>query len=134
MFNLLPVKNIKILLSSVLTVFAVLAVFVVMSLISSISTSAFSSDTSSFVSKIVYKVDGTNITNITPPACIVAGDANDTCDFEIRYYSAATGGTLRGTEVFPDVEIGQYDGVHNLNALVTLPDGSITSVIVVEIK
>lgn len=75
---------------------------------------AQSSATSSFSTKIVYKNTGLNIVGSTPPACIVNGDANDTCDFRIRYYSAQASGVLRGTEIFEDIEIGQYYGLLNL--------------------
>ncbi len=55
--------------------------------------------------------EGLNVTNGSP-ACVVSGA--DTCDFRIRYHSAATAGTLFFTETFENIEIGQYGGVFEL--------------------
>ncbi|HLD03318.1 MAG TPA: hypothetical protein VJC17_00935, partial [Candidatus Dojkabacteria bacterium] len=72
---------------------------------------AASNDTINFQGKIVNVADGTNVVNGSP-ACVAAGA--DTCDFRVRYYSAATGGTLLATEEFLNVEIGSYDGIFKL--------------------
>ena len=72
---------------------------------------AASNDTVNFQGKVVNKVDGTNVVTGSP-SCVAAGA--DTCDFRVRYYSAATGGTLFGTEEFLNVEIGDYEGIFKL--------------------
>ena len=58
--------------------------------------------------------EGLNVTTGSP-ACVVSGNANDTCDFQVRYYSGKTSGTLFFTETFENVEIGQYSGAFNLS-------------------
>ena len=58
--------------------------------------------------------EGLNVTTGSP-ACVVSGNANDTCDFQVRYYSGKTSGTLFFTETFENVEIGQYNGAFNLS-------------------
>ncbi len=67
--------------------------------------------------KIVRNDAGYEGLNVTAgsPACVVFGNANDTCDFQVRYYSATTLGTLFLTETFENVEIGQYNGAFNLS-------------------
>jgi hypothetical protein len=37
------------------------------------------------------------------------------CDFQVKYYSASSGGTLLLTEDFSNVEIGQYNGAFTLS-------------------
>jgi predicted GH43/DUF377 family glycosyl hydrolase len=77
---------------------------------------ALSSDTINFQGKIVRNDTGYEGLNVTAgsPACVVAGNSNDTCDFQVRYYSASTGGTLLLTEAYANVEIGQYNGAFTL--------------------
>jgi len=72
-----------------------------------------SSNTLNFQSKIVNLVDGTNIDTGTP-ACVVAGNSNDTCDFRVNIYDAASGGNLLFSEDHIDTEIGHYNGIFNL--------------------
>jgi hypothetical protein len=55
--------------------------------------------------------EGLNVVNGTP-TCVASGA--DTCDFQVKYYSASTAGTLYLTEEFENVEIGDYGGVFNL--------------------
>jgi len=78
---------------------------------------ALSSDTINFQGKIVRNDTGFEGLNVTTgnPACVVAGNANDTCDFEVKYYSASSGGTLLLTEDYQNTEIGQYNGAFNLS-------------------
>jgi hypothetical protein len=77
---------------------------------------AATSDTINLQGKIVRNDTGYEGLNVSEgnPSCIVAGPANDTCDFRIRYYNASSGGTLLLTEEFSNIEIGQYMGVFNL--------------------
>ncbi|HNW23271.1 MAG TPA: hypothetical protein PKH06_00710, partial [Candidatus Dojkabacteria bacterium] len=93
----------------------------------SISTSAYAltSETINFQGKIVRNDTGHEGLNVIPgtPACVVDGAGNDTCDFQVAYYTASTGGTLLLTEKFNNVEIGQYDGVFELS----LGSGSMTT-------
>ncbi len=76
-----------------------------------------SSDTINLQGKIVRNDVGYEGLNISAgsPACVVSGDGNDTCDFRVRYYDAATAGNLLLTEQFSNVEIGQYVGVFNVS-------------------
>jgi hypothetical protein len=76
--------------------------------------SAQAADTINFQGKIVNKPDDTNLTPGTP-ACVVNGSNNDTCDFRVSIFNAASGGTLMWQEVHPNVEIDQYNGLFNLN-------------------
>jgi len=78
---------------------------------------ALSSDTINFQGKIVRNDTGYEGLNVTTgnPACVVAGNSNDTCDFEVKYYSALSGGTLLLTETYQNTEIGQYNGAFNLS-------------------
>ncbi len=55
--------------------------------------------------------EGLNVVTGTP-TCVASGA--DTCDFQVKYYSASAAGTLYLTETFSDVEIGDYGGVFNL--------------------
>jgi uncharacterized delta-60 repeat protein len=55
--------------------------------------------------------EGLNVVNGTP-SCVSSG--SDSCDFKVKYYDAASSGTLEYTEEFIDVEIGDYGGVFNL--------------------
>jgi len=64
--------------------------------------------------------EGLNVVTGTP-SCVQSGA--DTCDFQVKYYSASTSGTLYLTETFSNVEIGDYDGVFNLS----LGSGSFTT-------
>lgn len=79
--------------------------------------------TINFQGKIVRNDSGYEGMNVTTgsPACVQAGA--DTCDFQVKYYSASSGGTLFLTETFVDKEIGQYGGVFELS----LGSGSITA-------
>jgi len=79
--------------------------------------------TINFQGKIVRNDSGYEGMNVTTgsPACVQTGA--DTCDFQIKYYSASSGGTLFLTETFADKEIGQYGGVFELS----LGSGSITA-------
>ncbi len=78
---------------------------------------ALSSNTINFQGKIVRNDTGYEGLNVTTgnPACVVAGNSNDTCDFEVKYYSASSGGTLLLTEHYQNTEIGQYNGAFNLS-------------------
>ncbi|MBU1119768.1 hypothetical protein KKA50_01040, partial [Patescibacteria group bacterium] len=78
---------------------------------------ALSSNTINFQGKIVRNDTGFEGLNVTTgsPACVVAGNSNDTCDFEVKYYSAASGGTLLLTEDYQNTEIGQYNGAFTLS-------------------
>ena len=97
----------------------------------SISTSvyALTSENINFQGKIVRNDTGHEGLNVIPgtPACVVDGAGNDTCDFQVAYYTASTGGTLLLTETFggvaTGVEIGAYDGVFELS----LGSGSMTT-------
>jgi hypothetical protein len=87
------------------------------------TTYAQTSDQISLQGKIVRNdtgYEGLNVVNGTP-ACVASGA--DTCDFQVKYYSASTSGTLYLTETFSDVEIGDYGGVFNLK----LGSGSVTT-------
>ncbi|MDD3474796.1 MAG: hypothetical protein PHP08_02755, partial [Candidatus Dojkabacteria bacterium] len=64
--------------------------------------------------------EGLNVVNGTP-SCVNSGP--DTCNFQVKYYSASTSGTLYFTETFSGIEIGDYGGVFNL----TLGSGSTTT-------
>ena len=77
----------------------------------------YSAYTINLQGKIVRNDTGYEGLNVSAgsPACVVDGAANDTCDFRIRYYNASSAGTLLLTEVFSNVEIGQYKGVFNLS-------------------
>ncbi len=95
----------------------------------SISTSAYAltSENINFQGKIVRNDTGHEGLNVIPgtPGCVVDGAGNDTCDFQVAYYTAATAGTLLLTETFSNVEIGQYDGVFELS----LGSGSMTTTV-----
>ncbi|HRX43967.1 MAG TPA: hypothetical protein P5059_01810, partial [Candidatus Dojkabacteria bacterium] len=86
---------------------------------------ALTSDNINFQGKIVRNDTGFEGLNVVPgsPACVVDGAGNDTCDFQVAYYTASTAGTLLLTETFTNVEIGQYDGVFELS----LGSGSMTT-------
>jgi hypothetical protein len=73
-------------------------------------------ETFNFQGKIVRNDAGNEGLNVTAgsPACVSLGPTNDTCDFRVKYYTAATSGTLLGTEVFANKEIGEYNGIFNL--------------------
>ena len=73
--------------------------------------------TINFQGKIVRNDTGYEGLNVTAgnPACVVDGNGNDTCDFEVKYYTAASSGTLLYTEDFANVEIGQYNGAFTLS-------------------
>jgi len=74
-------------------------------------------DTINVEGKIVRNDAGHEGMNVVTgsPACVVTGNSNDTCDFRVRYYSSATGGTLYLTETFQNIEIGQYNGGFNIS-------------------
>ncbi|MDX9739298.1 MAG: hypothetical protein RBT33_02985 [Candidatus Dojkabacteria bacterium] len=76
---------------------------------------AQTSSTINFQGKIVRNDTGYEGLNVTTgsPACVKAG--SDECDFQVKYYSASTSGTLYFTETYTDVEIGQYGGIFNLS-------------------
>jgi hypothetical protein len=76
---------------------------------------AQTSTTINFQGKIVRNDTGYEGLNVTTgsPACVASGA--DTCDFQIKYYSASTGGTLYLTETFINKEIGDYQGIFNLS-------------------
>ena len=78
---------------------------------------AATDSTINFQGKIVRNDTGHEGLNVVAgsPACVVDGDGNDTCDFQVRYYSAASAGTLLMTENFSNVEIGQYNGAFTLS-------------------
>lgn len=88
---------------------AVVMVFLAIELISPVSAAA--NQEIKFQGKIVNKATGTNIS----PACILSGAGNDTCDFRISVYDAASGGTALWSEILTDVEIGEYNGIFNLS-------------------
>jgi hypothetical protein len=84
---------------------------------------AQTSDQISLQGKIVRNdtgYEGLNVVEGTP-TCVASGA--DTCDFQVKYYSASTSGTLYLTETFSDIEIGDYGGVFNLK----LGSGSATT-------
>ncbi|MBN1915368.1 hypothetical protein JW796_00005, partial [Candidatus Dojkabacteria bacterium] len=64
--------------------------------------------------------DGTNLTT-SDASCIVAGSSNDTCDFRFRIYDNSSGGNLLWEEIQSDIEIGEYDGIFQVQL------GSVTS-------
>ena len=107
-YCLKPVKNIFIFLGIILPTFL---------LISAKESYALSTNTINLQGKIVRNDTGYEGLNVSTgnPACVVAGSANDTCDFRVRYYSASSGGTLFLTEEFSNQEIGQYNGAFNLS-------------------
>ena len=78
---------------------------------------ALTSENINFQGKIVRNDTGYEGLNVVAgtPACVVSGSGNDTCDFQVAYYTAVTGGTLLFTETFSNVEIGQYQGVFELS-------------------
>ena len=78
---------------------------------------AATDSTINFQGKIVRNDTGYEGLNVTTgnPACVVSGNGNDTCDFRVRYYTASSGGTLLLTEVFSNIEIGQYNGAFTLS-------------------
>ena len=90
-----------------------IAIFLLTSLIFIVPSLAASSDTSYFQGKIVIKSDGTNISE-NNPSCVINGSANDTCDFRVGYYSAATSGDLLWQEDFLNVELGDSNGIFSL--------------------
>ncbi len=104
-------KN-KLLLHNRIFLFIVLptAFFFIFPILSSVSAS---SNTLNFQSKIVNLVDGTNIDTGTP-ACVVAGNGNDTCDFRVNIYDDPTAGNLLFSEDHINTEIGHYNGIFNL--------------------
>ena len=77
--------------------------------------SAQTSSTINLQGKIVRNNSGFEGMNVTTgsPACVQVGA--DTCDFQVKYYSALTGGLLFLTETFTNREIGQYGGVFELS-------------------
>ena len=87
-------------------------------------TYALTSETINFQGKIVRNDTGYEGLNVVPgtPACVVDGAGNDTCDFQVAYYTASTLGTLLLTETFTNVEIGEYEGIFELS----LGSGSVT--------
>lgn len=95
-------------------VFFIFAVFLAYIVLPQSADSA-TSDTINFQGKIVQNSAGNEGLNVTPAstACVVDSGA-DTCTFRVRYYDAATLGTLLATETFSAIEIGDYDGVFNL--------------------
>lgn len=74
-------------------------------------------DTINLEGKIVRNDTGYKGLNVTTgsPACVLSGNNNDTCDFQVKYYSASVAGTVFLTENFENVEIGQYNGAFNLS-------------------
>lgn len=54
--------------------------------------------------------DGTGLESGTP-TCIVDGPNNDSCDFRFRIYGQSTGGFALWTETHSNVELGEFDGV-----------------------
>jgi len=78
---------------------------------------AAGNETISFQGKIVRNDTGYEGLNVTAgnPVCVVSGSSNDTCDFQVLYYTASSGGTLLGTEDFTNEEIGEFGGVFNLS-------------------
>lgn len=57
-------------------------------------------------------VEGLNISD-ADTTCINVGTADD-CDFRAYYYTASSGGTLLGDEVFSNIEVDDYNGIFNL--------------------
>lgn len=84
---------------------------------------AQTSTTINLQGKIVRNDTGYEGLNVTTgsPACVLSGA--DTCDFQVKYYSVSTGGTLYLTETFTNKEIGDYGGIFNLS----LGSGSVTA-------
>ena len=98
--------------------------FVILLLIFVLSTTAFvgnvfaaTSGTINFQGKIVRNDTGYEGLNVVAgtPACVIAGSGNDTCDFQVKYYDASSGGNLLLTEDYLNVEIGEYNGAFNLS-------------------
>ncbi len=85
----------------------------------------FANETFNFQGKVVRNDAGNEGLNVTTgsPTCVVLGVTNDTCDFRVEYYTAASAGTLLGSEVFSNVEIGNFNGIFNL----ALGTGSFTA-------
>jgi len=106
-------------------VLVLLIVSLIFAIYFSSSAYALTSDNINFQGKIVRNDTGYEGLNVVPgsPACVIDGADNDTCDFQVAYYTASTGGTLLLTETFTNVEIGQYDGVFELS----LGSGSMTT-------
>jgi hypothetical protein len=105
-----------------LIIFTFVLTFLFTFLLSDISY-AQTSDQISLQGKIVRNdtgYEGLNVVEGTP-TCVASGA--DTCDFQVKYYSASTSGTLYLTETFSDIEIGDYGGVFNLK----LGSGSATT-------
>ena len=78
---------------------------------------ASTDSTINFQGKIVRNDTGYEGLNVTTgsPACVVSGNSNDTCDFQVQYFGASSGGTALLTEDFANVEIGQYNGAFTLS-------------------
>ena len=89
-----------------------IAVFFPVAFIFLIISSAASYDTSSFQGKIVIKSNGANISEGNP-SCVINND-EDTCDFRVGYYTAATSGDLLWQEDFLDIELGDNNGIFSL--------------------
>jgi hypothetical protein len=66
-----------------------------------------------FQGKIVDRVSGVNVVSGSP-SCVVAGASNDTCDIRVNIYTDSGGGTLMFQEVHSNKEIGEYNGVFNI--------------------
>ena len=62
--------------------------------------------------KLVNLSNGTNIYNGSP-SCVAAGA--DTCDLRVSIYTDAAAGTLLWREPHSNVELGDNDGIFNLN-------------------
>lgn len=69
------------------------------------------SNTVHFQGRIVNNTDGTNLQQGSP-ACITSGV--DTCDFRVSIYDSVTLGNQLFVEVFDNVEIGDTDGIFDL--------------------
>ncbi len=104
--------HIKLFVSKTLRVRA-LVILAVLAFLFVPTTVSASSNTLNFQSKIVNLVDGTNIDTGTP-ACVVAGNGNDSCDFRVNIFDASSGGNLLFSEDHTDTEIGHYNGIFNL--------------------
>ncbi len=104
--------KIKLFLKRSLVFSIAISIGVLFSTATSSSVSA-SSNTLNFQSKIVNLVDGTNI-DTGSPACVVAGNSNDTCDFRVNIYDDPTAGNLLFSEDHINTEIGRYNGIFNL--------------------
>mgnify|MGYP007131780238 FL=1 len=102
---------------NLISLISTLLVFVLLSFVFGDNSFAATSQTINFQGKIVRNDTGYEGLNVVAgaPACVITGSGNDTCDFQVKYYDASSGGNLLLTETFSNVEIGEYNGGFNLS-------------------